>query len=252
MRTKSKPPKAMQPPKGLLEFQRNFGRHLRDPKPQSRLAGIPKRRSQIYEELLFNNVCGFIDRCFPVSRSMITLLRWKKLCRLFFKDWRSSDPIFAQIPFEFLRFIDQAEFKKPLPPWFAELLHYEWIELAVDMDEGAENPAQKKDNSGSICVNGTLRVLSYQWPVHKISPDYRPRKPNPFFTLVYRNIDHEIKFIEVNELTAHLVQFAQINPASEKEVLTAFAKQLGWQNNDNLISFGCNILQGLRDQQALF
>ena len=33
-----------------------------------RPAGVPARRMEVYNELLFNNICGFLDACFPLCR----------------------------------------------------------------------------------------------------------------------------------------------------------------------------------------
>ena len=43
------------------DFQRAFGRHVRDPRLFPRPAGVPARRMAVYNELLFNNICGFLD-----------------------------------------------------------------------------------------------------------------------------------------------------------------------------------------------
>jgi hypothetical protein len=63
-------------------FQRAFARHLRDPHHTPRPAGVPARRMAVYSELLFNNVCGFLDRCFPVLRSVVGEARWRRLNRI--------------------------------------------------------------------------------------------------------------------------------------------------------------------------
>lgn len=250
----SKTTPALAAPKSLQQFQHNYGRYLRDPKSHPRPNGIPKRRSQVYEELLFNNVCSFIDKCFPVAKSMVPEKKWRRLCRIFYRDWRCDDPIFSTIPFEFVQFINQSEITLPLPAWFAELLHYEWTELEVDMDPACENPFSYGDYAPSvIAVNGTLRVLNYQWPVHKICPNYRPRKPQQFCSLVFRNLHLQVKFIEVNPMTAYLVQAIQnANGDNKIALLNALATQLKWPVAAEFIDFGCKIIQDLSQQEALF
>ena len=51
-------------------FQQAFARHLRDPRHAPRPAGVPARRMAVYTELLFNNICSFVDTCFPVCRAI--------------------------------------------------------------------------------------------------------------------------------------------------------------------------------------
>ena len=57
-------------------FQQDMARHLRDPHHTMRPAGVPARRMAVYNEMLFNNVCGFIDTCMPLSRKL--LAGWRK------------------------------------------------------------------------------------------------------------------------------------------------------------------------------
>ncbi len=247
---------APQPPQKLQQFQDDYGRYLRDPKKQPRPTAIPQRRSQVYEELLFNNLCSFIDKCFPVARSMVPAQKWRRLCRMFFRDWRCSDPIFSQIPFEFVQYINQAANTPPLPAWFAELLHYEWTELEVDMDPADDNPFAQSltTEHNPIATNGTLRVLSYQWPVHKIRPAYRPRKPQQFCTLVFRNLQLQVKFIEVNAITAYLVQFFQQTQDNHSTSirLAQLAQQLQWPNTEEFVAFSYALIQDLTAQGVFF
>jgi hypothetical protein len=54
--------------------------------PQSELPKIlPAERMQIYRDLLFNNVCSFINLVYPVTRAILPELKWQKLLNEFFK-----------------------------------------------------------------------------------------------------------------------------------------------------------------------
>ena len=106
------------------DLQRAFGRHIRDPRLSPRPAGVPARRMAVYNELLFNNICGFLDSCFPVCRATLGEKRWRRLNRSYFRDWPSHTPWFREIPREFVRYLNEAEIKQALPAWFAELAHY--------------------------------------------------------------------------------------------------------------------------------
>ena len=68
-------------PAAFQAFQREFGRYLRDPHHVARPPGLPARRAGIYRDLVFNNLCGFVDTCFPVCRSLLGEPRWRRLCR---------------------------------------------------------------------------------------------------------------------------------------------------------------------------
>ena len=57
-------------PAKLRAFQSAFAGHLRSPVKAGRPSGVPARPAKIYRELVFNNITGFIDACFPVAKSL--------------------------------------------------------------------------------------------------------------------------------------------------------------------------------------
>jgi uncharacterized protein len=232
---------------GLHAFQREFASHLRNPGKVKRPAGVPERQARIYHDLMFNNVCGFIDRCFPVAKSLMTGLRWRRLCRNFFRDHASHTPYFSRIPEQFVQYITAHAGALRLPAWMPELLHYEWIELAVDTDPaGPEHYADKR-----LRLNPTLRNLVYAWPVHRISPAFRPRRPEAVYLLVFRDIDDAVRFIEVNALTAQLLEIIAHGPITPGDALAVLARQLGHANPEVLQVHGRALLADLIRQQAL-
>ena len=185
------------------DFQREFGRHLRDPHRAPRPAGLPARRVAAYNELLFNNICGFLDACFPVCRALLGESRWRRLNRTFYRDWPLHTPWFREIPREFVRYLADAEIATARPRWLAELAHYEWAELAVDI---MDVPLPEHDPTGDLMLgrpvlNPARLDLSYAWPVHCIGTDYRPRRPQATQLVVYRDADLAVQFTEINPVT---------------------------------------------------
>ena len=87
------------------QYQFTFTRHIRDPRQYKRPAGIEARRMKIYNELLFNNIEGFLLACFPVLRKVLGKAKWKKLARDFFSTHRCHTPFFRQIPDEFVHYL---------------------------------------------------------------------------------------------------------------------------------------------------
>jgi len=121
------------------QYQYAFTGHIRDPKKRARPAGVQARRMDVYNELLFNNLRGFLDACFPVSRDTLGARRWPSLVRTFLRDWRCLTPHYREIPREFVRYLMEAAADQP--PWLMELAHYEWAELAVDIMDAPTAPA---------------------------------------------------------------------------------------------------------------
>lgn len=231
-------------------FQRAFGRHLRDPQHTPRPAGVPARRMAIYSELLFNNICGFLDSCFPVCRATLGEKRWSRLNRTFFRDWPSHTPWFREIPREFVRYLSETEISQPLPAWLAELAHYEWIELAVDIMDcpiPAHNPAGNLLIARPV-LNPSLMNLSYHWPVHLIGPDYRPRKPQPTQLLVFRDQNDEVQFVASTPVTSRLLALIADQGMNGRAACLHIAAELHHAAPEALVNHGHAILEQLRQQ----
>lgn len=153
----------------LQAFQTSFGHRIRGGARAPLPAGVPRRRMAVYEELLFNNLRGFVDRCFPVARACLGEARWTRLCRAFFRDWPCRSSWFREIPREFVDYLEST-CRQPLPRWFVELARYEWAELAVDVTDVRPPDCDATGDllDGVPVVNPALLSLGFQWPVHKI------------------------------------------------------------------------------------
>ena len=232
------------------DLQRAFGRHIRDPRLSPRPAGVPARRMAVYNELLFNNICGFLDSCFPVCRATLGEKRWRRLNRSYFRDWPSHTPWFREIPREFVRYLNEAEIKQALPAWFAELAHYEWVELAVDIMDGQVPTHEPAGNllNGCPVLNPNLMNLAYQWPVHEIGPAYRPRKMQPTQLLVYRDSDDRVQFVINNPVTARLVALLESEKLTGRAACLRIAKELAHPSPEAIVSHGHAALEKLRRQ----
>ncbi len=235
-------------PSSLHSFQHEFSSYLRDPKKLQRPLGIPARPTRIYEQLVFNNICGFIDACFPVAKSLFTKTRWRVLCRGFFRDWQSHTPYFSKIPEQFVLYIKANSAAVKAPVYLPDLLHYEWLELEVDT---AEDKAIGSASSRRLALNPSVRYAHYNWPVHRISRAYRPRKAQDTFLLLYRNADFEVKFLEINEITAQLLDILAAGTTTAKEALKLLAKKLGYANPEALQIHGYVLLADLLKQNIL-
>jgi uncharacterized protein len=239
----------MSPP-DFQAFQHAFGRHLRDPHHTPRPPGVPARRMAVYNELLFNNITGSLDACFPLCRTLLGDIRWRRLNRTFFRDWKSPTPWFREIPREFVRYLNEYAICQPLPAWFAELAHYEWIELVVDT---MDCPIPPHDPVGNlmrqpIVLNPALRLLAYAWPVQRICPDFRPRKSQPTQLVVYRDAEDRVRFVATNPVTARLLALLGAQPTGGEAACRQIAAELQRTDPAPVIAFGADLLDDLRRQ----
>lgn len=231
------------------KFQRDMAAHLRQPHHTPRPAGVPARPLALYAELVFNNLSGLLEPCFPVCRQMLGDARWQRLCRTFLRDWPLHTPWFREIPRAFSRYLASAAIAQPLPAWLAELAHYEWAELAVDVMDVVVPEYQPAGDllNDPIQLNPALMNLSYSWPVHCISPQYRPRRRRPCHLLVYRSSEGSVRFSEISPSTARLIDLLSATPRSGSQALEILAAELAHPNPQGLRSHGATLLEELRE-----
>jgi hypothetical protein len=236
--------------------QRAFASHLRDPAHAPAPADVEPRRMAVYAELFFNNVESLVSANFPVMRSLYADAAWRDLVRAFYRDHRCRTPLFTDLAREFIRFLETRDDAND-PVFLAELAHYEWSELALAIDE-ADDDEVAHDRDGDVVdgipvVSPLARVLAYRFPVHRIRADYRPNEApaQPTLILLVRDRDDEIRFLEIDALTALLFERLQANAtASGRAVLDALLAELG-RDDDAVRASGLSILKHLRERDAL-
>lgn len=232
---------------GLHDFQRSVGARIRSGGRTLRPAGVPAAAMARYEGLLFANLRGFLDRCFPVGRACLGEVRWARLCRAFFRNGASESPWFRDIPRAFVAYLRAGD-TPPLPRWFAALAHYEWAELAVELMDG-EGAAADPDGDlleGVPVLNPALLSLAFDWPVQHIGPDYRPRRPQPVRLLVYRDATETVCFVELSPATAALLALLELPGGRGRDALAGLAGQMGREADAAFLEFGRHALADLR------
>ena len=232
------------------QFQRDFGAYLRHPRGNHRPASLPARPAGVYRELVFNNVCGFLDSCFPLCRSLLGEMRWRRLNRAFVADWPLHTPWFREIPAEFARYLREGRIHQPLPRWFAQLAHYEWAELAVDTMACAEPEPLA---AGALLdtpavLNPALMLLANDWPVQRIGPDYRPRKPVTTCLAVFRDAGQQVRFSELSAMSLRLLALLQQADITPRRAIAQLAKELAHPAPDTFLAQAHALLIELQAQ----
>ncbi|MEP6485625.1 MAG: putative DNA-binding domain-containing protein [Rudaea sp.] len=199
-----------------LQYQ--FTAHLRDPKKNPAPPGIEDRRMEIYRDLVFSNVEMFLSANFPVIRNLYSEADWMVMTRDFLREHQCHTPLFPEFGREFLRYIEyRREQQRGDPDFLLELAHYEWAELALSLDENeiSDTPHDASGDplTGVPVMSPLACVLAYRYPVHLIGPDYRPddAPADPTVLLLVRGRDDEVRFNEINALTAMLIERLQQN-----------------------------------------
>lgn len=262
------------PPQSFQSTQLAFAAHMRDPLANPAPDDIEDRRMGIYRELVYNNIESFLSGGFPVLRSLLDDQPWHGLVRAFVRDYRCHTPYFLGISQEFITYLQLGT--APIPegmPFALELVHYEWVELALDVsseqlptscfsvEDGFSNDSIAPDElSDQILLERTYKVsplawrLSYTYPVHQISRDYQPEEAlaEPVCLIVYRNRDDEIGFIESNPVTFRLLQLIESGDVSFGDALLQVALELGQSNSIALAHMAKPLIKKLLMLSVIF
>jgi hypothetical protein len=241
------------------QIQYAFTAHVRNPEVNPRPGDIEARRMKIYNELTYNNVEDFMASTYPVLREIYGTEKWHRLMRQYFANHHASTPLFHEMPREFLKFLEQEyQLQADDYPFMLELAHYEWVELALSVSD-QEADTSRIDVAGDLLqgipvLSPLAWPLSYRFPVHKLSSEFLPATApsQPTHLVVYRTLKDEVRFLEMNPVTAHLVQLiGDDKQQTGKQLLETIAEQLQHPNPEVVIQGGKQILEDLRQRDIL-
>lgn len=237
-----------------------FAAHIRDPETNAPPAEVEDRRMAIYRELFFNNLLSLLSSTYPVLTRLHSSERWRALIREFMVRHQAQTPYFLEIPQEFLRFLETEHRSSDDDfPFLQELAHYEWVELALSVAED-ENDFSTIDPDGDLLdgvpVKSALAwTLTYQFPVHRISREYQPREPGeqPTYLAIFRKADDELGFMELNPVTARLLELIDNNAdlAAGRSLLLQLADEMNYPNPDDLLTHGAATMEQMRQSEIL-
>ena len=241
------------------QTQYAFAAHIRDPQQHPCPPDVEDRRMNIYRELFYNNVESFMAGSFPVLRQIMTDAQWHPLIREYFSRHKAKTPLFPEMPREFLQYLqEEREPDDDDPPFLLELAHYEWVELALSLADEENNTDQITPDGDLLTEHPVLSSLAwplrYHYPVHQIGPDYQPDKPSDVstFIVVYRNRNDEVGFLEINPVTARLLQLLSEHPTeSGRRLLEQIATEINHTNPETVVQGGLAILQDLQARDII-
>jgi hypothetical protein len=233
--------------------QYDFAAAIRQPEEVPPPQGVTAERMNLYRELIYNNVESFIASGFPVLRELFADDSWAAMIRDFLARHRSTTPYFSGIPAEFLAYLRDERGDHPGdPPFLLELAHYEWLELAVSVDEGDTPPEDPALTADPVAHRLTLSPAAwpqvYRYPVQRISRTFQPEEPPPEPThlAVYRDREDQVRFLELNAVTYRLLQIIGEQPGLPGlAYLERIAAELGHGDAAPLLGHGTELLRDL-------
>ena len=234
--------------------QYEFAAHIRDPDNVPAPGNVEARRMAIYRDLFFNNLSSLLGTFFPVLRKIHTDDQWRSFIRGFMRHHKAETPYFLQLPEEFLAYL-QNEFEPADGdyPFLTELAHYEYVELALSVAED-EDDLTDIEPDGDLLANVPVKsvlawAFAYRFAVHRISPDFLPGQPEeqPVYLALYRDSEDSVGFLELNAVTAALLEEIEDNrELSGEALLRRLADSIDFPDADALVQHGAGALREMR------
>ena len=231
-----------------------MAQHVRDPDANAGPPGIEARRLKIYSDLVYNNLDGLLAGGFPVIRKTLGDADWQALVCSFLARHHSHTPLFTELGRELIGFIEAEP--DPRRPWLAELAHYEWVELGLQLSDATMAP---HDANGDLLddvpiLSPLAWPLAYRWPVNRIGPGIQPTEPpaEPTLVLLRRDADGRVHFSKLSPLLFRLLELVDTNiDATGGALLRQLALEAGHADLDGFVAEAMPMLRRLHGEGVL-
>ncbi|SMG64141.1 conserved hypothetical protein [methanotrophic bacterial endosymbiont of Bathymodiolus sp.] len=249
----------------FLSYQHQFVDYLRNPRSDESMPETLPARINVYAKLLHSKIEGSLQACFPITRELLGATLWHLLVQEFIKQHRCQSPLYREIPDEFIDYLIHEKPQIALPEFITDLAHYEWIELILETENSSHAntifPVSDDLLAITPALNPVLHLLHYRYPVQSITAldehwkNWQDR-PTPYeqksvILAGIRDANYKIHFIELNAVTARLIELIQQGFSNGKQVLIELAAELDYDDHETILPFGADILQQLTTQQII-
>lgn len=208
--------------------QNAFSAHIRDPENKPGPQGIEPRRLAIYERLFYDNVEAFCSKTFRAFREVVDETYWHALIREFIRSHECKTPFFREIPNEFLHFLVSRNAQEQRYPYIVELCHFDLVrvELYFAPDTESEDGAELNDLEQLVVASPIVRLLSYQWPVHRIDLQFSATTPpeQPTWLIGFRNRADRVEFLVSNPRTVRMIELLK-EARSGRQLIEELARE---------------------------
>jgi uncharacterized protein len=241
----------------FAQLQRQFAAHIRDPQANPAPRDVSPERMAVYTELFYRNLEQFLAKAFPVIRRILPDLPWHALVRTFMASHRCRTPLFPEIGAEFVTFLESRRDDPGLPRFLAELAHYERLEVVVALSDdelaaGIDPGADVLQHA--LRLSCSARAFRYQFPVHRIGPEYQPESlpASPTQLLAYRDGQDHVRFLEIDAMSYALLELVRMAPGQPAgELLQMLAESTCQGAPQQFIDAGAALLRDLCDRRIL-
>ena len=208
--------------------QKQFASYIRDPSSNALPAGVEQRRMDIYKRLFFNNIATFCTKTFKSFRPFVDDTEWNALIRDFMREYACTSPYFKDIPFALIEYLSSAGRVIEKYPFMREMCHLDAVRMQLRLAPDAPEckGLEITDQTTSLWLSPTVRLLSYEWPVQKLTPaTWSGAKPKlPTWLVAFRDRNDQVDVLVLNAHTFRLLEILN-DPTTLSELSTHLSRE---------------------------
>ncbi|MDP2340376.1 MAG: putative DNA-binding domain-containing protein [Deltaproteobacteria bacterium] len=132
--------------------------------------GVDEARQRVYRDLVRNSLLGTLRRACPHAIRLQGAL-FDQLAARFLEEAPPTTRLVRDVPGQFTAWLMQeaTTSTSTVLPAFAELCHFEALEIEVTLSETAAHPLAPLDDDAVPLLDPSARLAIYRYPVHRVT-----------------------------------------------------------------------------------
>ncbi|HGG57324.1 MAG TPA: DUF692 family protein, partial [Nannocystis exedens] len=249
----AKKTRAWAPDRGLDDLgalQQRFARRILDLDPQSRapthcnseaaLRAMGGPRIAVYRKLVRDSIHGLLGNMLPRTLARIEDQRDGWIDR-WLADAGPRSRILRELVDEWVAWVSPRWLADPeIPDYLVDLLRHEAVEMVVDAAPAADPPADLSQAfalESRLVFDPSARLEHYKHAIHLLPEDCEdrsPAKPQATALLIYRDDEHEVRFLHLSPLAAAISELL-LSGETVKQALIAGTSAAGLELDDRVL-----------------
>lgn len=153
----------------LDDVEKGFRRLLLDVEAGAVFAGVDEQRQAVYRRLVRNNLVGTLERACPHALRLAGAAAFDAVVARYLATSPPTTRLLRDVPGQFTEWL-QTQPPTSLPHLsFAELCHFEALEIEVTLAQTASHPTTPLDNRRPLFLDPSARLCIYAHPVHRVT-----------------------------------------------------------------------------------
>lgn len=196
------------------------------------LKEVDRKGAELYGRLINFGHYDLLCCIYPYCQKVLGK-DWEYIAEKYFKEYPSDHYNLNRICRHFPEFISTCSEEMAKYPYLAELADYEWLELAkvedatpIERAESVSIDSLEKISIYSPIVNQTLVLRRYKYPILEMTSHFEEAKrirkkfkEDACNVVIFRDPTHRVRFIELGNVAAAVVEKAQSEQSSYQDLL---------------------------------